>query len=140
MKDQVLDYFGDFEDEFDQNTKIVTVKYFYFESEARLFAAGLKDAGIKCFVSNTNTITAFPLGGGGIGLHVKEEDLKLATAIVQKMEKNKNTVPDEDFRNADLEEIAYQKSLNKPPLDLSPTNFFAFIILLILIILMGLFV
>lgn len=139
MKDQVLDYFGDFEDEFDQSTRIVTVKFFYFESEARLFAAGLKNEGIKCFVSNTNTITAFPLGGGGIGLHVKEEDLKMATAIVQKMENNKLKTPDEDFRDADLEEINYQKSLNQPPIAFTNPKYIFFIIILIVILLMSLF-
>ena len=96
MKNRILDYF---EDSFDEDTKIVLVKYFYFESEARLNAARLKKEGIKCFVSNTNTITAFPLGEGGIGLHVKDTDLEQATKIVIEMHENKISEPEQNFHD-----------------------------------------
>lgn len=130
MKNQILDYFGD---SFDEGTKIVTVKYFYFESEARLNAARLKKEGINCFVSNTNAITAFPLAEGGIGLHVKEKDLERATEIVMEMHENKISEPDQDFNEADLDEIEYQKALNEPPIKPQHYIFLAIIVLLILL-------
>lgn len=134
MRNQILDYFGD---SYDEDTKIVTVKYFYFESEARLNAARLKKEGINCFVSNTNSITAFPLAEGGIGLHVKENDLEKATQIVLEMHENKIAEPELDFHEADLEEIEYQKALNEPPI--KPQHFIFLAILLLLILLAGIF-
>lgn len=136
MKNRILDYFGDFED-YSENTKIVTVKYFYFEAEARLNAARLKKEGIKCFVSNTNTISVFPLGEGGIGLHVKEEDLNRATRIVMEMHENKITAPEQNFHEADMDEIEYQKALNGLPL--KPFHHILLVILLLLILLAGIF-
>ena len=67
MEKKALDYFG--EESF-YTGKIIAVKYFYFESRAYLYAARLRNEQINCFVSNTNAVTAFPLGDGGIGLHI----------------------------------------------------------------------
>lgn len=109
MELDVLDYFGEFE----EDIKIVVLKYFYFESEARLYAARLKEAGINSFISNTNIVTALPLGEGGIGLHIRETDLSEALEIVQQLDLNKNQVAEQSFHDADLAEIEYQKQLNK---------------------------
>ena len=72
MENEILDYFG--EESYYQG-KIIAIKYFYFESQALLYAAQLRANGVRVFVSNTNTITAFPLGNGGIGLHILEADI-----------------------------------------------------------------
>lgn len=111
MEDQLLDYF---EAQYDPHVRIVTVKTFQFESLASLYAAKLKQAGIDCFVSNANTITAFPIGTGGIGLHVKARDQQMALQLIAEMDANQVAPLEEDFRDAGHEEIAYQKSLNHP--------------------------
>ncbi len=99
-------------EEFNANTRTVTIKYFYFESEARLYAARLSDAGIKCFVSNANTGTVIPVGEGSIGLHVRNEDLKLARQIVTQLDvKAQTTITNENFRDADKDDIAYERKL-----------------------------
>jgi len=111
MEDQLLDYFGA---QYDPNVRIVTVKNFQFESLASLYAARLEQAGIDCFVSNANTITAFPIGTGGIGLHVKARDQEQALQLIAEMDANQVAPLEEDFREAGHEEIAYQKSLHRP--------------------------
>lgn len=110
MAEGILDYFG----EFDQEAKVLAVKYFYFESEARLYAARLRTEGIPCFISNARTITALPLGAGGIGLHVKETDLAEASSIVARMDyQNQNDQQPLNFLNADHDDIAFEQARNQ---------------------------
>ncbi|MEM9919990.1 MAG: hypothetical protein AAF990_17985 [Bacteroidota bacterium] len=113
MSEEILDHFSDFEDQFEAGTKIVVAKYFYFESEARLYAARLKEAGIKSFISNANIISVMPLGEGGIGLHIKEDDLPSALPIIRKMDqRNTRDETDLSYHDADKEDIAYEKSIS----------------------------
>ena len=108
MKEDLLDYF---DDSFDASTRVVALRHFAFESEARLYAAGLQANDIPCFVSNANTNTAFPLGGGGIGLHVRNLDVSKAEPIIREMEAN--MVAEQDFRDADEEDIAFAKAVHE---------------------------
>ena len=95
--------------------EIVKIKSFFTEQEARLYEARLKEAGIPSFVSDANTITAIPLGAGGIGLHVRLEDVEAASLIVEKLDLATYTDnADESFHEADYDDIEYQRSLNKP--------------------------
>ena len=120
MDQQILDYFGEFE----ESTRIVPVKYFFFESEARLYAARLKEAGIPCFISNANVMAVLPLGGGGgIGLHIREADLADASRIVARLDHQKaNGSRNDTFHDADLDDIEYQRALNEPPMALKAGN------------------
>ncbi|MEO1514406.1 MAG: DUF2007 domain-containing protein [Bacteroidota bacterium] len=113
MSDQILDNFEDFEDLFEAGTKIVVAKYFFFESKARIYAARLNEAGIKSFISNANTISVIPLGEGGIGLHVKEEDLPRALSIIRKMDSMEGKDPTNvSYHDADKEDIAYEQDIS----------------------------
>lgn len=114
MDQQILDYFGEFE----ENTRIVPLKYFFFESEARLYAARLKEAGIPCFISNANIMSVLPLGGGGgISLHIREADLPVASRIVARLDYQKeNGSQNDTFHDADHDDIEYQRALHEPPL------------------------
>lgn len=116
MDQQILDYFGEFE----ESTRIVPLKYFFFESEAHLYAARLKEAGIPCFISNANVMTALPLGGGGgIGLHIREADLAEASRIAARLDHLKRKEASElSFHDADLDDIEYQRALDQAPLGL----------------------
>ncbi|MCB0587620.1 MAG: DUF2007 domain-containing protein [Phaeodactylibacter sp.] len=117
MDQEILDYFGEFE----ENTRIVPLKYFFFESEARLYAARLKEAGIPCFISNANIMSVLPLGGGGgIGLHIREADLAEASRIAAYLDHQKeNTSRETSFHDADHDDIEYQRALNEPPMAFS---------------------
>ena len=111
MENEILDYFADNEY---YKGRIVAIKYFYFESQARLYAARLREVGIRCFVSNANTITAFPLGDGGIGLHIREKDSEEAAHIIRQMDKNNLQDGNEfSYRDADEDDIQYFINVSK---------------------------
>lgn len=114
MNQHIPGYLGEFE----EPTRIVPLKYFFFESEAHLYAARLKEAGIPCFISNANIMTALPLGGGGgIGLHIRHADLAEAARLVARLDHLKeNGAQDEAFHDAGHDDIEYQRALHKPPL------------------------
>ena len=134
MQDEILDFF---EERDGSPVKVVIVKYFFLESVARLYSARLREAGIPSFIANANAITAFPLGGGGITLHIRERDLSAAQQIVQALDEQGSMPADEDFRNASLEDIEFQRELQKEedPKRAYPLviTFFVFIILLVLL-------
>lgn len=104
----------DHSDGFGEDGRIVVVKKFFFESQAHLYAARLKEAGIPNFISNANMMTALPLiEGGGIGLHVREADLPDAARIIARLDYQAQN-PDpagESFHDAGHDEIAFQKAL-----------------------------
>lgn len=104
-----------FNEGFDNSTRIVTIKYFSFESEARIYAARLDEAGIKSFISNANTSTVIHLGQSSIGLHVKEEEAEQATLIIRKLDYKgaQPSLKEASFHDADEEDIAFERSLNQ---------------------------
>lgn len=134
-QDRILDYFG----EFDPEARIVTVKHCYQEAVAHLYAARLEAAGIPCFISNANTITALPLGAGGIGLHVRERDLQAASAVVARLDHQLSRAPaEQEFHDADLDEIRYQQALHQPRTG-TADRVLLFILLLILLLVLRAF-
>ena len=111
MENEILDYFADNEY---YKGRIIAIKHFYVESQARLYAARLREAGIRCFVSNVNTITAFPLGDGGIGLHIREKDSEEAIQIIRQMDYNNlQDRNDFSFHDADEDDIQYFINISK---------------------------
>lgn len=137
MEDEILDFF---ESGYEQNTKIVVLKYFNFEAEARIYAARLKEEGIKSFLSNSNTHTTIAfLSEGGIGLHIKEEDAAKASKVIQDLERAQRKVNglEESFREADLDEINYQKELNEETSWMLQTTIIVLIMVIIYALLNG---
>jgi hypothetical protein len=120
MEERILDHFGEFE----QGSRIVAAKHFFLESEAYLYAARLREAGIPHYISNANIMTAIPLGGGGgIGLHVRENDLAEASRIIARLDYQQSRQLDEDYRNADEDEIEYLRDLHgAAPEEQSPSS------------------
>ncbi len=134
MEEQILDYFGEFEQQYQGSKKIITVKYFFYESQARVYAAKLNESDIPCFISNANSITAFPLGGGGIGLHVIESNSTKALQLIKEMdEANKQNI-EEDFSEADKEDIEYQKSLHEKKTNYKPLLLAVLVIIILVLV------
>ncbi len=75
----ILDYFDELAR---HNARTAVVQNFYFDFEAQVAAARLRDAGIPCYVSNAISATQLPSASPSIGLHVLEEDLARAKAIL----------------------------------------------------------
>ena len=111
MADDILDFFGDQEPFYSDDVKVVAIRHFFFEPQARLYAARLKSEGVPCFISNSNAITAFPLGEAGIGLHIRKQDKEKALKIILQLEEEEKAEP--DFRNANHADIAFQEEVAK---------------------------
>ncbi len=108
MNSQILDA----PDDFDGSLRIVTVKHFDQETEAYLFTAQLRAAGIPNFLSNSTASAALPLLPSlGIGVHVLEEDLPDASKVLARMQYRQQNPPEEKFFDADHEDIIYQQTL-----------------------------
>ncbi len=114
MDFSMLDQFEDFKEGYRQNVRVVAVKFFYFESQAHLYAARLKEAGIPSFISNPHTSTVIPFAEGSIGLHVHEKDAKPALEIISQLDKQSNQDPEDiSYHDADLEDIYFEKELHE---------------------------
>ncbi|MEN0006913.1 MAG: hypothetical protein AAF798_22365 [Bacteroidota bacterium] len=99
-----------------ESDRIIVVRYFTFESEARLYAARLKEAELPHFLSNANMNNTLPLSPGGVGLHVKQKDKEEALRILVSVDElRQQTAATETYHEADHDDIAYYKSLNAPP-------------------------
>ena len=98
---------------FRNNIKLVIVKRFVFEARANIYAAYLREAGIKCFISNSTTGTLIPFVNGGFLLHVSENDLDEAMVLIGELDKNEAAPKDEDYRDADISDIEYAKGVHE---------------------------
>lgn len=140
MSKPILDQFDDDEDRFDNDSKIITIKFFNFESKAQLYVARLNEVGIKSFLSNTNASTVLPLSEGNIGLNVKDKDVVEALKIVKTLDENaRKERKDLSYRDADLEEILYEKSLSEKEHFLSKPFVALCIIIIFLLLLKNIF-
>ena len=121
---------------FDEHTRIIALQHFFSESEARLCAARLKEADIPSFISNTNIMTALPLGGGGgISLHIRETDLEKAQNILLLWKEAQTNIEEEDYREIDEEEIAYLKALKEQEIGNNQWNALLWIVIVFAILL-----
>ncbi len=80
----ILDYFDELAR---HNARTAVVGYFYFDFEAQVAAARLRDAGIPCYVSNAISATQLPSASPSIGVHVLEADLARAKAVLSENER-----------------------------------------------------
>ena len=106
---ELLDDFGEFE----ENVQVIAIRYFLFDSEAQLYAARLKEAGIRCFISNANTVSILPVEQPGIGLHIRADETKAAQAILTQIDHQLQEDPQQSYHDADEEEIEYLRSLKE---------------------------
>ncbi len=130
MEDKNLDFFSEENQGFGPG-EIIIIKFFYFETPARLYAARLKEAEIPSFVSNATT--SIPFGNGSISLHIRKVDQEKAAHIIHQLDKRNllNEInEDESFHDADHDDIAYQKALHeKDGRFFTPIVIFAIIII-----------
>ncbi len=96
------------------SSEIIIVKKTFAESQAMIYQARLKEAGIPCFVSNQNMNTVFPTIGGGISIHIHKEYEEQAIEII----KHVDSLAVEDnsvftHHDATKEDIDYEKKLKE---------------------------
>ncbi len=88
-------------------------------AEARLYLARLEEAGVRSFISNANASQLLPFSEGGIALHIYEDDVELASEIIAEMDDNMIAPIEEDYREADLDDIEFARYLNEKEKKLS---------------------
>jgi len=96
------------------SSEIIIVKKTFAESQAMIYQARLKEAGIPCFVSNQNMNTVFPTIGGGISIHVNKEHEHQASDIIAQIDSL--AVEDNSVfthHDATIEDIDYEKKLKE---------------------------
>ena len=121
---------------FSEGVKIVIAKRFYNEALAHLYKSKLKDRGIESFISNATTSTLIPFGDGGFTLHVRQSDLDQVTSIINEVDTDLRYTSDQDFRDADHEDIQYEKEVWEYENKLRRSSFSKLVFYLILLILL----
>lgn len=97
---------------FRENFKLIIVRRFIHEAKANIYAAYLREEGVECFISNSTTGTLLPFANGGFLLHIAERDLEETNNLLDKLDQNDATRIEQDYRDADLSDIAYEKAVS----------------------------
>ena len=105
-------------------------------AEARLYLARLEESGVPSFISNANTSQLLPFTDGGIALHIYEDDVDLANEIIGEMDENMVAPIDEDYREADLDDIEFARYLHEKEERLSAgvSNRFFWILIAVIVL------
>lgn len=97
-----------------ENVKFVIARRFGYLPEARIYDATLRDAGIRSFLSNTNTSQLLPFMDGGITLHVPDHQMEQAREIMAILDEEAARPPfDEDYRDADHDDIEFARLISR---------------------------
>lgn len=89
----------------------VIVKKETFEARANLMVSVLNQENIDAYITNDTMATMLPIQNSGYIVRVRERDLIAAQEIIADFEGKINTRVEEDFRDADKDDIEYQKEL-----------------------------
>ena len=120
-------------------TKWVHFRTFPNSAVANTYLHALNEEGIPYVTGNENMSSVLPLGGGGIDfsidVHVPVEHVERISSIFEGLDYLDNSQLDEDFSEADAEEIEYQRQLHSPK-TLSPN--FQVITLFLIVLMIGL--
>ena len=87
--------------------KIIVITTVHDLTNAYLIKNILESNGIECFIANENTITADPLymnAVGGMKIHIREEDRKLALQLLSKNENSQIDDPTNVIEEANTTE------------------------------------
>ncbi|MDX1408922.1 MAG: DUF2007 domain-containing protein, partial [Saprospiraceae bacterium] len=126
---------------FRDDVRVVILRRFIHEAQANIYAARLHEAGIDTFISNANTGGMLPFIPGGFVMHVDETDLEEAQQILREMDDNLKVQSNLDYRNADLEDIEYEKAvyLSEQKMERREGKYMAFFIIVLVVILSALY-
>lgn len=98
---------------FRPNVKLIIIRRFAHAAKANIYAAYLRESGVDCFISNSNTGTLIPFVEGGYPflMHIAETDREEAIELLKELDDKASTRVDGDFRDADYSDIAYEKAI-----------------------------
>lgn len=85
----------------------VLLKRCYDSVKAHFYVNELNNRGIYAFIFNEHSTDLIPFGDGGYLIHVNADDLAEASDIILELEKIDSA--EEDFREATIDDIEYEK-------------------------------
>ena len=119
---------------FRNNVKLIIIRRFAHAAKANIYAAFLRENGVECFISNTNTGTLIPFVEGGFPflMHIAESDKEDALELLSELDQKASTRIDEDYRDADYSDIEYEKAVTdyEKRLDRGSGRYFVWAIIL----------
>ena len=123
----------------DVEDQIITVRKFYDSVTAEIYAAKLRDEGVSFHLRDGNIANILHLATQSIRLEIHAKDREWVERILSELDQLHRSEPDEDFREADQEEIQYQKKLHEEKTAVWPKKNiqWLFLIVLVLILLLG---
>jgi hypothetical protein len=90
---------------------LITIRKFAELQRAEFYAVVLRNHGIQTVINHSLLSSLLPLGQ--IELCVNRSQVAKAREIMEVLDAQERSPLSEDFREADLEEIVYQKELNQ---------------------------
>jgi hypothetical protein len=93
------------------NCDLITIRKFTELQKAEFYAIALRNHGIQTVINHSLLSSLLPLGQ--IELCVNDYQVNEAMEIVSALDAQEHLPLSEDFREADLEDIVYQKELNQ---------------------------
>jgi hypothetical protein len=113
MKDLNLDYWEEGEQKNSSANELILLRRFSFSPQANLYAARLKEVGIPSVLSNQHMASMLSLDGG-IRMMIRQKDYTEALEVIAQLDKELQREPaDFSYHDADLEDIAFEKSLRE---------------------------
>ncbi len=139
MADDILDDLDEFEG-FDLDAEVIRVKLFYNSAKANIYAARLREEGIKTFLSSSNMNAVIPSNFSQIGLHIKKEDEEQALIIIQEMDvQYESDNPSFSIKEASSEDALIEQQLIHERKQANDPFFVLIIAVLAVIIIIALF-
>lgn len=116
---------------------VVVIRKFLQLHQAEIYAAALRGKGIPATVEHGHLSGLIPLGE--ISLCVPKSMVDEATIYVRELEDNELIDIDEDFRDADIGDILYEKRLKNKERNLLQWWVFLLVLLVIILLILNIF-
>ena len=93
--------------------RLIIIRKFYDQSQADLYSARLREAGIEHFLTNKHMNTMLHMATSEIGIQIRVADAPEVESIFESLDRLNLEDPEQSFHDADLEDIYYEKSLQE---------------------------
>lgn len=116
----------------------VRIRQFFNAQKSYIYKNRLKTHGINAFILDEHVSSLIPNVTGGVGLYVEEDQAEEAAKLLKEFEDEMKHNTQGDYREADMEDIMYEKSVYEKEEKLKNTKFSSAIWILFLVLVMGL--
>jgi hypothetical protein len=97
----------------DPQDRLIIIRKFYDQSQADLYSARLREAGIEHFLTNNHMNTMLHMATSEIGIQIRSQDADEVRSLFESLDEMNSENLDQSFHDADLDDIYYEKSLHE---------------------------